>query len=113
MEIEAAARYDLVQTTCIGVSDVCEGAGVSFLGGCVGHHCRLTSGLIIYPARMIESDVVLQALNGRHVITSNVAYEDSAHHQYSDRIDYPRLYPRKEPPAEMNETRERVGLANQ
>jgi UDP-N-acetylglucosamine diphosphorylase / glucose-1-phosphate thymidylyltransferase / UDP-N-acetylgalactosamine diphosphorylase / glucosamine-1-phosphate N-acetyltransferase / galactosamine-1-phosphate N-acetyltransferase len=31
------------------------------LGGCVGHNCRIGAGLIIYPARMIESDVVLIA----------------------------------------------------
>ncbi len=31
------------------------------LGGCVGHNCRLGSGMIIFPARTIESDVVLFA----------------------------------------------------
>ena len=29
------------------------------LGGCVGHNCRIGAGMIIYPARTIESDVVL------------------------------------------------------
>jgi carbonic anhydrase/acetyltransferase-like protein (isoleucine patch superfamily) len=31
------------------------------LGGCVGHNCRIGAGMIIYPARTIESDVVLIA----------------------------------------------------
>src|SRR5690606_38221846 len=35
------------------------------LGGCVGHNCRLSSGLIIYPARTVESDVVMLASEGR------------------------------------------------
>ena len=87
-------------------------ANLKILGGCVGHHCRLTSGLIIYPARMVESDVVLQAHNGLHVISGNIAYEESAHHHYSDRIEYPRLYPRKEPPVELADERERVELAS-
>jgi hypothetical protein len=29
------------------------------MGGCVGHNCRVGSGMIVYPARTIESDVVL------------------------------------------------------
>ena len=28
------------------------------MGSCVGHNCRLGSGIIVHPARMIESDVV-------------------------------------------------------
>src|SRR5258708_38424392 len=35
--------------------------GQVVLGGCVGHNCRLGSGLIIYPARIIESEVILFA----------------------------------------------------
>ncbi len=31
------------------------------MGGCVGHNCRIGSGMIVYPARTIESDVVLVA----------------------------------------------------
>jgi len=31
------------------------------LGSCVGHNCRLGSGMIIFPGRTIESDVVLVA----------------------------------------------------
>jgi UDP-N-acetylglucosamine diphosphorylase / glucose-1-phosphate thymidylyltransferase / UDP-N-acetylgalactosamine diphosphorylase / glucosamine-1-phosphate N-acetyltransferase / galactosamine-1-phosphate N-acetyltransferase len=66
------------------------------LGGCVGHHCRLSSGLIIYPARTVESDVVLLSSEKRQHITKNVYYEDSDHHAHADRYAYPRLYPRRD-----------------
>jgi carbonic anhydrase/acetyltransferase-like protein (isoleucine patch superfamily) len=66
------------------------------LGSCVGHHCRLSSGLILHPARTVESDVVLLASEERHIITKNVTYEQSDHFQYLDRYPYPRLYPREE-----------------
>ncbi len=51
------------------------------LGGCVGHNCRIGSGMIIYPARTIESDVVLIASrNGMRVIDHDVHFMDSDHH---------------------------------
>ncbi|UCG24154.1 MAG: multidrug transporter [Chloroflexota bacterium] len=65
------------------------------LGGCVGHHCRLSSGLTIYPARTIESDVVLLGNSGRHYITDDVRYEDSDYHHFASGYEYPRLYPRQ------------------
>lgn len=49
------------------------------LGGCVGHNCRIGAGMIIYPARMIESDVILFASQDRRVIDRDVMYEDSDH----------------------------------
>lgn len=49
------------------------------LGGCVGHHSRLGSGLVIYPARTIESDTIIFSSQERHVITKNVSYEESDH----------------------------------
>ena len=55
------------------------GTNMAVLGSCVGHHCRLGSGLIIYPARMIESDTILFASKDRHVISKNVNYEESDH----------------------------------
>jgi carbonic anhydrase/acetyltransferase-like protein (isoleucine patch superfamily) len=64
------------------------------LGGCVGHHCRLSSGLILYPARTVESDVVLLASDKRRTITKDVCYEDSDHHALNQKYPYPRLYPR-------------------
>ncbi len=64
------------------------------LGGCVGHNCRIGSGLIIYPARTIESDVVLFASPERRVIDNNVTFEESDHHKLKDSRKRPRLYPR-------------------
>src|SRR5690606_26649878 len=65
------------------------------LGGCVGHHCRLGSGLIMHPARTVESDVVLLATPERSIITKNVSWEESDHHQYAHKFPYPRQYPRE------------------
>jgi len=64
------------------------------LGGCVGHNCRIGSGMIIYPARTIESDVVLFASPERRVISKNVAYEESDHHKVPIGDRHQRLYPR-------------------
>lgn len=64
------------------------------LGGCVGHNCRLGSGMIIFPARTIESDVVLFASSERRVITKNIQFEDSDHHKLSFSNLHQRLYPR-------------------
>jgi carbonic anhydrase/acetyltransferase-like protein (isoleucine patch superfamily) len=64
------------------------------LGGCVGHNCRLGSGLIIFPARTIESDVVLVASPERQVINRNINYEDSDHLHLGFSDIHQRLYPR-------------------
>lgn len=64
------------------------------LGGCVGHNCRLGSGMIIFPARTIESDVVLVASPDRRVIAKDLSYEDSDHHRFAFRNLHHRLYPR-------------------
>jgi acetyltransferase-like isoleucine patch superfamily enzyme len=50
------------------------------MGGCVGHNCRLGSGMIVYPARTIESDVVLTASRGGRVIDRDISFSDSDHH---------------------------------
>ena len=47
----------------------------------MGHNCRFGSGMIVYPARTIESDVVLAASKDRRVIDRDVRYEDSDHHK--------------------------------
>lgn len=57
-----------------------EEVGQVVLGGAVGHNCRIGSGLIIFPGRMIESDVVLFASPSRRVVARNVTYEESDHH---------------------------------
>ncbi len=53
--------------------------GLPVIGGCVGHHCRLGAGLTIFPARTIESDVMLVGSRAERVITHNVTYADSDH----------------------------------
>jgi carbonic anhydrase/acetyltransferase-like protein (isoleucine patch superfamily) len=64
------------------------------LGSCVGHNVRIGSGMIIYPARTIESDVVLVASKERRVIDKDIRYEDSDHHQLAAADLHRRLYPR-------------------
>lgn len=88
--------YNLIPAPirALGGGDVLEDAGRPVLGGSVGHNCRIGSGLIIYPARTIESDVVLFASPERRVIAKNVTYEESDHHQLKDAHKHPRLYPR-------------------
>lgn len=67
------------------------------LGGCVGHHCRIGSGMVMYPGRTIESDVVLVASQEHRVLMKNISYEESDHFRYADQFEYPRLYhPRRE-----------------
>jgi acetyltransferase-like isoleucine patch superfamily enzyme len=67
--------------------------GTEVMGGCVGHNCRLGSGLVIYPARTIESDTVVLSTLERRVITKNVMYAESDHHDIPGGTDlHPRLY---------------------
>ena len=49
------------------------------LGSAVGHNCRIGAGLVIYPGRMIESDVVLIGSDERHVVRKNVSSKESDH----------------------------------
>lgn len=65
------------------------------LGGCVGHNCRIGAGMVIYPARIVESDVVLFASPERRVISKNIYYEDSDHHTLRERNRHIQLYPRR------------------
>jgi UDP-N-acetylglucosamine diphosphorylase / glucose-1-phosphate thymidylyltransferase / UDP-N-acetylgalactosamine diphosphorylase / glucosamine-1-phosphate N-acetyltransferase / galactosamine-1-phosphate N-acetyltransferase len=51
------------------------------MGGAVGHNCRIGAGMIIYPARTIESDVVLAASAERRVIDRDITYDQSDHHK--------------------------------
>ncbi|MEA3396564.1 MAG: multidrug transporter [Chloroflexota bacterium] len=75
-----------------------EDTGMPVVGGAVGHNVRIGSGMIIFPARMIESDVVLVASPERRVITKNVYYEDSDHLKWPNGEKlHPRLYPRHSP----------------
>lgn len=64
------------------------------LGGCLGHNCRVGAGMIFFPARTVESDVVLFASKERRVIDRDIYYESSDHHALPFRNLHPRLYPR-------------------
>jgi carbonic anhydrase/acetyltransferase-like protein (isoleucine patch superfamily) len=64
------------------------------MGGCVGHNCRLGSGIIVFPARTIESDVVLAASQDRRVIDRDIHFEDSDHYKFKSASLHRRLYPR-------------------
>ncbi len=69
--------------------------GMTALGGAVGHNVRIGSGLVIFPARMIDSDVILFATPDRRVIRKNVLWEDSDHLGLDEGGTlHPRLYPR-------------------
>lgn len=72
-----------------------EETGMPVLGGCVGHNCFIGSGMVVYPARAIESDVVLLATDKRRVIDRNVHYEDSDHFAIDGGAKlHPRMYKR-------------------
>ncbi|MBN1370973.1 MAG: hypothetical protein JW987_03355 [Anaerolineaceae bacterium] len=64
------------------------------LGGCIGHNCRIGAGMIVFPARMIESDVVLFSSKERRVIDRDIYYEDSDHLKLSVAHLHSRMYPR-------------------
>lgn len=69
------------------------------LGGAIGHNCRIGSGMIVFPGRMIESDVVLVASPQRRVISRDVSYEESDHHSLMVQgrpLHIPRQYPRQD-----------------
>jgi carbonic anhydrase/acetyltransferase-like protein (isoleucine patch superfamily) len=71
------------------------------LGGAVGHNCRIGSGMIVFPGRTIESDVVLFASTERRVIDKDIRYEDSDHHKLQFANLHQRFHPRSgEEPAQ-------------
>lgn len=77
--------------------DDLEETGMPVLGGCVGHNCFIGSGMVIYPARAIESDVVLFASPERRVIDRSIYYEESEHFAIRGGRDlHRRMYPRQD-----------------
>lgn len=74
------------------------------LGGCVGHNCRLGSGMIIFPARTVESDVVLFASPERRVIQKNITFEESDHHNLAFSHLHEQLYDRNREDEVGNDT---------
>lgn len=79
----------------LNYKDELEDVGQPVLGGCVGHNCRIGAGMIVHPARTIESDVILAASPERRVIRKNITFEQSDHHVFPPRISalHRRLYP--------------------
>jgi carbonic anhydrase/acetyltransferase-like protein (isoleucine patch superfamily) len=74
-----------------------ESVGQAVLGSAIGHNCRIGAGMIVFPGRMIESDVVLVASPQRRIITRNVTFEESDHHGlYIAGAVHRRLYPRQD-----------------
>lgn len=81
-----------------------EEVGQVVLGSAVGHNCRIGSGMIMFPGRMIESDVVLVASPGRRVISRSVTYEESDHHFVGAAgKSHKRHYPRHDEKQEQGE----------
>ena len=76
-------------------SDKLADANRPVLGGCVGHNCRIGAGMVIFPARTIESDVVLFGSKDRRVIDHDIRYEDSDHHKLKNATKHLRRYPRR------------------
>ena len=70
--------------------------GLPMLGACIGHNCRIGSGLVFFPGRAVESDVALVASATRRVIAKHITYEESDHHFIGDGNLHPRRYPRIE-----------------
>lgn len=75
--------------------------GLPVLGGCIGNNCRIGSGHIIYPARTIESDVVLITRPERHVIDKNISFEESDHHGWPGESHEPKYRPDRTPRIEQ------------
>jgi len=89
--------YNLVSTP-IRARDASGGLSYSnrpVLGGCVGHNCRIGAGMLVYPARTIESDVILFGSKDRRVIDHDIHYQESDHHKTKAAPLHPRLYPHR------------------
>lgn len=77
--------------------------GQVVLGSAVGHNCRIGSGMVLFPGRMIESDVVMVASPQRRVISRSVTYEESDHHYMGGSTHHKRHYPRPDEKAQQEE----------
>ncbi|MBE2271893.1 MAG: multidrug transporter [Anaerolinea sp.] len=71
-----------------------EEVGQVVLGSAVGHNCRIGAGMVMFPGRMIESDVVMVASPQRRVISRSVTFEESDHHFVGGKTTHKRHYPR-------------------
>ncbi len=78
--------------------------GQIVLGSAIGHNCRIGSGMVVFPGRMVESDTVLVASPQRRVIHRSVTFEESDHHILSGGDVHKRFYPREDEVPEVEDT---------
>jgi carbonic anhydrase/acetyltransferase-like protein (isoleucine patch superfamily) len=78
-----------------------ESVGQIVLGSAIGHNCRIGSGMVVFPGRMIESDTVLVASPQRRVVARSITYEESDHHFIKGGEVHRRFYPRQNEVAEV------------
>jgi carbonic anhydrase/acetyltransferase-like protein (isoleucine patch superfamily) len=89
--------FNLVEQKPIRAANIngeLEEVGQVVLGSAVGHNCRIGSGMVMFPGRMIESDVVIVASPQRRVLSHNITYEESDHHFVAGGTGHLRHYPR-------------------
>ncbi len=99
--------FNLIEQKPIRAADIngdLREVGQVVLGGAVGHNCRIGSGMVIFPGRMIESDVVMVASPQRRVISRSVTYEESDHHYVAASSAHKRHYPRSDEAATEDES---------
>ncbi len=72
-----------------------EEVGQAVMGGCVGHNVRIGAGMVIFPGRTIESDVILIASSDRRLISKGITYDMSDHLTLDKKVSalHKRLYP--------------------
>jgi len=75
---------------------VLEEIGQIVLGSGIGHNCRIGSGMVVFPGRMIESDVVLVASPSRRVISRSIDFQQSDHLHLPGGDVHRRFYPSKQ-----------------
>lgn len=98
--------FNLLEQKPIRAADIdgeLQQVGQVVLGSAVGHNCRIGSGMIVFPGRMIESDVVLVASPQRRVVSRSVSFEESDHH-YGAGKTHVRHYPRQDEDPEQEES---------
>ncbi len=89
--------FNLIEQKPIRAANIAgelEEVGQIVLGSAVGHNCRIGAGMVMFPGRMVESDVVLVASPQRRVISRSVTFEESDHHFIGDARSHQRHYPR-------------------
>ena len=66
-------------------------SGRPVMGSAIGHNCRLGSGLVVFPSRTIESDVVIV---GPRLVDRDVHFDESDHHKLAGGAEHhPQYHP--------------------